>query len=208
MKQDNLPLSFRALLRADLERYMDSFKQRGQKANRWRIILESFIFKAGFQAVFLHRSAHWLHQRRLNRLAWIVVRMNQFLTSAEFEFNAIIGPGLMLPHPAGIVIGRGSVIGSRSTLYQGVTLGASDWHSDRITAFPKVGHAVFIYAGAKIIGDITIGNNVVIGANSVVLQDIPDNALAVGNPARIIPNRGLELVQASGVMPEPNEERL
>lgn len=88
--------------------------------------------------------------------------------------------GTMFPHPVGIVIGKGAVIGKNCVIYQNVTIGQEH------NALPKIGDNVQIYAGAILIGDITIGNNVMIGAGSVVTKSIPDNAVVVGNPAKII----------------------
>lgn len=94
--------------------------------------------------------------------------------------SACIEPGLSLPHPVGIIIGREVKIGKNATIYQGVTLGQKN------NKYPIVGDNVTIYAGAKIIGDVTIGNNVIVGANAVVIHDVPDNCVVAGVPAKII----------------------
>lgn len=91
-----------------------------------------------------------------------------------------IGRNLKLPHPIGIVIGCQTVLGDDCTIYQGVTIGQNR------NGYPKIGNDVIIYSGAKIFGDITIGNHVVIGANSVVKNNIPDNSVVVGIPARVL----------------------
>ncbi|MEO5333866.1 MAG: serine O-acetyltransferase [Magnetococcus sp. YQC-5] len=191
--------SFRSLLRADLKRYAGTFKQRKEHGMPLRIIIESFFFKSGFQAVFLFRIASWFYQRGFHYLAWMVTRTNQFLTAAELEYNAVIGPGLMIAHPAGLTVGRGCVLGRNVTLFQNVTLGATDWRADRIHGFPVLGDNVFVFAGAALLGSIRIGNDVVVGANAVVIHDLPDGTLAVGNPARILPDRGAAIVAASGL---------
>ncbi len=96
--------------------------------------------------------------------------------------NAIIG-SIILPHPHNVCIGREVQIGENCTLYHDVTIGQSK------DLFPKIGSNVTIYTGAKVFGGITIGDNVVIGANSVVTSDVPPNAIVAGVPARILKYR-------------------
>jgi serine O-acetyltransferase len=105
------------------------------------------------------------------------------LTGADIAPNAKIGSGLKLPHPHGVVIGHGCEIGSDCTILQGVTLGeryTSEGHK-----YPKIGDNVVIGAGAKLLGGIEVGSRAKIGANSVVLRDIPCGATVVGVPGRL-----------------------
>lgn len=102
--------------------------------------------------------------------------------------SAQIGPGLALPHPNGIVIGEGAVIGAGCTIYHQVTLGGRRLGDQSRGAYPQIGDNVVIFAGAKLIGQITIGDGATIGANAVVLQDVPARRTAVGVPARVLPS--------------------
>ena len=99
--------------------------------------------------------------------------------------HARIGPGLKLPHPVGIVIGEGVVIGAHCTIYQHVTLGGrrlGDWRDDN---YPTLGADVVLFCGAAVLGRVTVGDRVTIGANSVVLDAVPSDCIAVGAPARV-----------------------
>lgn len=98
----------------------------------------------------------------------------------EIGLGAIIGEGLSLFHPNGVVIGEGSRIGNKCTIYQNVTIGQKN------NQYPILGDNVIIYPNSVLIGNITIGNNVTIGAGSIVINDVPDNAVVVGNPAKIV----------------------
>jgi serine O-acetyltransferase len=136
-------MSLRALMRSDLARFAQTYELRGQPYSKRRVFWESILFKAGFQAVFLYRISHWLFGKGQTYLAWMVARLNLALTGAEIEFNAEIGPGMFIAHPVGIVIGRGTVIGSGVTLFQGVSFGVRSWHPDYIRRFPTVGNNCF-----------------------------------------------------------------
>ena len=99
--------------------------------------------------------------------------------------DALIGTDVRLPHPTGIVIGSGVVVGDHVTLYQQVTLG-SHGKPELGKAYPTIGDGSVIYAGAKVIGGVTVGAHAVIAANSVVRTDVPDNAVVVGIPGHVI----------------------
>jgi serine O-acetyltransferase len=189
----------KSLIRSDLARYQQTFRLRRDQGSRRRIALESFLFKPGFQAVFLFRLSHFFFARGWIYLAWLISRFNQFFTTAEMEFNAKVGPGLFISHPGALILGRGAVLGRQVVLFQGTTIGALDWHPERIGKFPHIGNNVFVFAGAKVLGNITLGNNVVVGANAVVVGNVPDGALAVGNPAVIKPGRGAEMIRSWGL---------
>lgn len=192
-------MTLRELIASDLARFTQTFVLRGQSFSKRRVFWESLIFKAGFQAVLLYRVSHWLHQHGWTYLAWFLSRVSVALTGAEIEFNAEIGPGMFVAHPVGIVVGRGTGIGSGVTLFQGVTFGVKSWHPDQIRKFPRVGNNCFFFSGAAVLGDVTIGDNCVIGAHAVVTADVPGGALAVGIPAKIYPDKGREATASWGV---------
>ena len=188
-----MPDGLRDLIRGDLERFVETYRLRGQRVSRARILFESLLFKPGFQAVLLYRISHWLYRHGWLYPAWGVARFGQFLTGAEIEFNAVIGPGLFIAHPGGIVVGRGTKLGARATLFQNVTFGAKSWSPDAIRAFPVAGDNCFFCAGAIVLGGIRIGDDCVIAAGAVLDRDLPDGALARGVPASIHRGKGEEL---------------
>lgn len=188
------------LIRADLDRFAETYRLRGQRYSKTRILFESIIFKPGFQAVLLYRIAHALFRHHWHYAAWFVSRLNQMLTGAEIEFNATIGPGLFIAHPAGIVVGRGTQLGAYATLFQNVTFGARSWHPNDIGRFPRVGDNCFFCASAVVVGPIDIGDNCVIAAGSVVTCDVQTGSLAVGVPAQDRPGRGASLLVSWGLL--------
>ena len=140
-------------------------------------VLESLLFEAGYQAVVLHRIAHWFKSHGVPALGPAVARCNQFLTGVDIGPAAQIGPGLLIVHGQGIVVGGHARIGSNATLLQQVTIGSpSPDHRERT---PVIGDDVFLGAGAKLIGAITVGDGSLIGVNAVVTQDVPAGSRVV-----------------------------
>lgn len=213
----------RALVRSDLERYLETLRLRTgnrgedggrdvQTTRRRRVWIESVLFKAGFQAALLYRVSHRLFQRGWIHAAWAVGRLNQFLTGAEIEFNAEIGPGLFIAHPSGIVVGRHTRLGARTTLFQNVTFGARSWRPDEIGRMPIAGDDCVFFANAVVVGGIRIGSECVIAAGAVVERDVPTGALARGVPAEIVQRRGAEIlgeckVQKSKFVESPGDSQ-
>lgn len=191
-------MTLRELINSDLARFTQTYVLRGQPFSRRRVFWESVIFKAGFQAVLLYRFSHRLFQRGWIYPPWFLSRLSLALTGAEIEFNAQIGPGLLISHPVGIVVGRGTVIGSEATLFQGVTFGVKSWHPDSIRTFPRVGDKCYFFAGSAVLGDVTIGDNCVVGAHAVLTDDLPDGAMALGVPAKIYADKGREAIASWG----------
>lgn len=187
-------MTLRELISSDLDRFTQTFVLRGQSFSKRRVFWESLIFKAGFQAVLLYRVSHRLHQRGWTYLPWFLSRLSVTITGAEIEFNAEIGPGMFVAHPVGIVVGRGTVIGSDVTLFQGVTLGVRSWHPDEIRKFPRIGNNCYFFSGAAVLGDVTIGDECVVGARAVVTGDLPSGAMALGGVAKTYPDKGREAI--------------
>ena len=172
-----------ALLRADLLRQHVLLHGEGAASpSGWRLWVS--VASPRFIPVFLCRLAYALYCRRLGPLAKMVSLINFFAFGIEISIRCPIGPGLFLPHTQGTVIGAWR-IGSNATIFQGVTLGAKEIDFTYAeNSRPKVGDGVTIGSGAKVLGGITLADRVRVGANSVVLSDIPEGALAVGAPAR------------------------
>lgn len=133
--------------------------------------------KAGIVMKF-YRMERWCYTRKLRLLAKIINRYIYLQFNCSIPFTTDIGQNVIFPHGIGIVLHQNSVIGEGTTIYQHVTIGNG--------MGPKIGKNCIIGTGACVLGDIVIGDNVKIGANAVVLQDIPDNCTVVGVPGRII----------------------
>lgn len=173
--------TLRQLLDADWRRYLE-FSGRAQRARRWRDGLSP-----RFAPVACIRYAQRWHARGFTRLAKLASLFNFVVFGLEVPASLDIGPGLVIPHTQGTVIGAGH-IGRDVTIYHQVTLGAklADYDFDR-SLRPHVCDGVIITTGAKILGPVRIGEGAIIGANSVVLEDVPPHSLAVGVPARMRP---------------------
>lgn len=137
-------------------------------------VIESLLFENGYQAVVLHRIAHWFKARGIPMLGPLVARLNQFLTGVDIGPGAEIGPGLRIAHGNGIVIGGYAKIGRNALLLHQVTIGAPS--PERVAKMPVIGDGVFIGAGAKVIGEIRVGHDVFIGVNAIVARDVPDGS--------------------------------
>ena len=138
----------------------------------------------GFHARQLHRLAHTLHQAQVPLLPGLVAALNRFLTGIEIHPGAQIGEGLFIDHGMGVVIGETAEIGDDCHLTQGVTLGGTS--NRREKRHPTLGIGVFVGAGAKLIGAITVGDHARIGAGSVVVTNVPAYATVVGVPGKVV----------------------
>ena len=146
--------------------------------------LEVFLLYPGVHAVLYHRLAHWLYRHHRFFLARTVSQWSRFWTGIEIHPGAAIGRRLVIDHGMGIVIGETAEVGDDCILYQGVTLGGTG--KDQGKRHPTLGNHVLVGSGAKVLGPMTIGDNVRIAAGAVVLKEIPSGATAVGVPARVV----------------------
>lgn len=139
-----------------------------------------------FWLVFLHRVSHWLWGRGVPLLPAVVRSIGTVLYAADLSPSADIGPGFRISHGVGIVLGSDVVAGRDLQLYQNVTLGGRRGKAIGSWWTPRLGNDVTVGAGAVLLGPITIGDNVSIGANAVVIESVPTNSVAVGNPAHVV----------------------
>jgi serine O-acetyltransferase len=146
--------------------------------------IEVALTYAGFHALLFHRFAHGLSRKRVPFIPRVLSQFARFITGIEIHPGATIGSGLFIDHGMGVVIGETTEIGDNVTLFQGVTLGGTG--KQRGKRHPTIGSHVVVGAGAKVLGPINVGDYVKIGANSVVLQDVPDHSTVVGIPGRIV----------------------
>lgn len=150
--------------------------------NRINVILNY----PGVHAICIYRITHFLWTVHLKILARFLSQLGRLLTGIEIHPGAKIGKRLFIDHGMGIVIGETVVIGDDCLIYHGVTLGGIGTKNIHGKRHPTLKNGVMVGAGAKVLGNITIDNNAVIGAMSVVLKDVPANCTVVGIPARIV----------------------
>lgn len=154
------------------------------------VMLRGVLVDTGFRAVIYYRIARWLLKKNIPYLPALVTSHAISKTGAEIRPSAEIGPGLVIKHSVGVVIGGGVILGKCCTILQNVTLGEKySQDVDHGHDYPVVGDNVTFGAGAVVIGALRIGHHAFVGANAVVLKDVPHNAIVAGNPARIVGNR-------------------
>jgi serine O-acetyltransferase len=171
--------------------------------------LEVIFTYSGFHALLAYRIAHWLKSFGVPFIPRAISQVARWLTGIEIHPSAKIGTGFFIDHGMGVVIGETAEIGDYVTLFQGVTLGGTG--KERGKRHPTLGNHVVVGAGAKILGGITIGDNVKIGANSVVLKNVSANSTVIGVPARVIKTQGERLPDATMDhinLPDPINDRI
>jgi serine O-acetyltransferase len=153
--------------------------------------LEVFLCYPGLHAVWCHRVFHWLWNHHLKLLARIGSYWIRCLTGVEIHPAATIGKRFFIDHGMGVVIGETTVIGNDVTIYQQVTLGGTGKKPEK--RHPTLADKVVVGAGAKILGDITIGQSSQIGAGSVVVRDVPPDCTVVGIPGKVVIQEGCRI---------------
>lgn len=170
------------LFRSIKELYLDA-KNISDKDPASKNVLYVILLYPGFHALLFYRIAHFFSNLQLKFIARLISQFARFLTGIEIHPGAKIGKRLFIDHGMGIVIGETTTIGDDCTIYHGVTLGGTG--KDKYKRHPDLGNNVIVGCGAKVLGPIKIGDNVKIGANSVVLKEVPENSTVVGVPGKI-----------------------
>lgn len=156
----------------------------------WRHTVTQLVLNAGFLSVALYRVSRWFKVREMEIPSRLVDRINEALNGIQITGEADFGPGLEIHHPAGIVISPLTTAGKNCVILgSGATTGLRDLHNDPASQTVELGDNVTIATGAKVLGPIKIGNNVMIGPNVVLMQDIPDGCTVIvdGRPRVIEP---------------------
>ncbi len=171
-------------LKSDLNAYMER-----DPAARSRF--EIYFLYSGFKAVRAYRRANWFYRHNMKFIARWISQNARRRTGVEIHPGATIGSGLVIDHGMGVVIGETTEIGNDCTIYQNVTLGGTG--KDHGKRHPTLGNNVLVGTGAKVLGPFKVGNNARIAAGAVVLSEVPENATAVGVPARITRINGVKV---------------
>ncbi|ACB59561.1 MULTISPECIES: serine O-acetyltransferase [Exiguobacterium] len=170
-----------------------------------RSTIEVVLTYPGLHAVWMHRLAHRMWKMNLHLAARMLSQFSRFLTGIEIHPGATIGRRFFIDHGMGVVIGETAIIGDDVTLFQGVTLGGTGKETGK--RHPTLGNGVLVSAGARVLGDITIGDSSKIGASSVVLKDVPSNATVVGIPGRVVIQDGIKVdAPLDHQLPDPVRE--
>ena len=157
--------------------------------------LEVLLLYPCIHVQIAHRLSHFLYKHKWFFLARLISQIARFFTGIEIHPGATIGKGLCIDHGMGVVIGETAEIGDDVLIYHGVTLGGTG--KDKGKRHPTIGNGVVIGAGAKVLGPIKVGNNAKIGANAVVVKDVPEGATAVGIPAKNIIRTSATIIEIS-----------
>ena len=170
-------------------------------------VLEIFLCYPGFHAILFHRLAHWLHRWGVPLLPRVTSQFARWMTGIEIHPGAQIGRRFFIDHGMGVVIGETTIIGDDCLIYQGVTLGGTG--KEKGKRHPTLGNRVVIGTGAKVLGNIVIGDCVRIGAGSVVLKQVPAHSTVVGIPGRIVRSRSDEEEPLEhGKLPDPTGQAM
>jgi len=172
-------------------------------------VIEILLCYPGFHAILLHRLAHWMYGAGVPLLPRVISQVSRLLTGIEIHPGARIGRRFFIDHGMGVVIGETTEIGDDVLLYQGVTLGGTG--KERGKRHPTIGNQVVIGTGAKVLGNIRVGDHVKIGAGSVVVHPVPDHSTVVGIPGRVVRRHGVsndtEMLE-HGHLPDPEAQEM
>ena len=161
--------------------------------------VEVFLLYPSVHCLMMYRVSHFFYKKKRFFIARAISQLARFFTGIEIHPGATIGMGTLIDHGSGVVIGETSIIGDRVTIYQGATIGATG-NEKEFKRHPTLGNDIVVGSGAKILGPVNIGNHCKIGANSVVLSDMPEYSTAVGIPARPVKKDGVTLPKRKETM--------
>lgn len=181
-------------IRSDIQAVFDN----DPAARSWFEVIFTY---SGLHAIWSHRIAHFFYRRRWYTAARTISQISRFFTGIEIHPGARIGNRLFIDHGMGVVIGETCEIGDDVVIYQGVTLGGSG--KEKGKRHPTVGNNVVIGSGAKVLGSFKIGDQANIGANSVVLKEVPAGSTVVGIPGKVVRQDGKRLDRLSHQLPDP-----
>lgn len=171
--------------------FADEIKGTQERDPAAKTSLEILLLYPGIHAIIFHRIAHFLFRRKIPFLPRALSQISRFITGIEIHPGAKISKGLFIDHGMGVVIGETTVIGKNVALFQGVTLGGTGKETGK--RHPTLENNIVVGSGAKILGNITVGSNSYIGANAVVIKDVPPNSTIVGVPGRITKQEGKKI---------------
>ncbi len=171
--------------------FSQAIRETKEKDPASRGYLQIVLLYSGLHALIAHEIAHVLWKTRIPLLPRLISQLARFITGIEIHPGASIGSGFFIDHGMGVVVGETAVIGSNVTLFQGVTIGGTGKETGK--RHPTIGNGVVVGAGAKILGNIKVGDNSYIGANAVVLGDVPANSTVVGVPGHITKQDGKKI---------------
>ena len=176
----------------DLSKWRDDLKTRDY--------IRNYFFNSGYYAVLCYRLARYFMFKKfppfgkgIPFLASLLIRHGISRSGCEINCGAEIDEGLIVDHSPGIVIGTGVRIGRKVNVFSGVTIGGKNlkrYEPDKDERYPVIGNEVVIFTGAKVLGGVQIGDRAIIGANAVVLESVPEGAIAAGIPAKVISRGG------------------
>ena len=170
-------------------------------------VVEIVLCYPGFHAILAHRLAHWMYRAGVPLVPRVISQISRFFTGIEIHPGASIGHRFFIDHGMGVVIGETTEIGDDVLIYQNVTLGGTG--KEKGKRHPTIGNQVVIGTGAKVLGNILVGDNVKIGAGSVVVKPVPDNSTVVGVPGRVVRMRSETCDQLEhGKLPDPEGQAL
>lgn len=185
-------------VRSDIQAVFDN----DPAARSWFEVIFTY---SGLHAIWSHRIAHFFYRRRWFTVARIISQVSRFFTGIEIHPGARIGKRLFIDHGMGVVIGETCEIGDDVVIYQGVTLGGSG--KEKGKRHPTIGNNVVIGSGAKVLGSFKVGDQVNIGANSVVLKEVPPGSTVVGIPGKVVRLDGKRLDRLSHQLARPDGRR-